>query len=246
MKHLILSLILIVTVIVTGCTTLNKVVNTFKSNEQIELNEKEDKYDKVKKEFKAKEANLAATLKEMDISLSVKEGEIPAPVVQARRNYLEIKELYVELLKAAIDLKIAELNKQARQAGYFALGNKAVGIGSGIASTALVVASPANAVWVAGLTTFSTGLIAFEGRAEELGFSTLIANIKNDAIKEKAESALLEFNEINFEYLYPYASTATQADWILKMKDLGKAILKYEVVLRYTPSNVVIKIEGKE
>jgi len=245
MKHLILSLILIVTVIVSGCTTLNIVANTIRSNEQIELNEKEDKYDKVKKEFKAKEANLATTLKEMEISLSVKEGKIPAPVVQARRNYLEIKELYVELLKAAIDLKIAGLNKQARQAGYFALGNKAVGIGSGIASAALVVASPANAVWVAGLTTFSTGLIAFEGRAEELGFSTLVANIKNDAIKKKAAKALGGFNEINFEYLYPYSSNATQKDWTTAMQKIGNAILKLEVALRYTPSNVVIKIEGQ-
>lgn len=241
MKHLILSLILIMTLIVTGCTTLNKAINILKSDEQIAVDEAEAKYEIAEEDFKAIEPKLISLIPKMDIPAGV--VTIPPTVAEARREYLKGKEIQVNKLKAGINKKITILEKQAKEVGYFAVSLKGMGISAGIASTALVAASPANAVWVAGLGAFTTGALAFEGRAEEVGFSTGIYNAINDVVKEQATSALLGFKEINFEYLWSYASHASQDEWTIKMQELGKAIIQLEVALRYTRSKPILKIE---
>ena len=241
MKYFFLSLILIAALIVTGCATLKKATNIIKSDEQIAIDEAKAKSEKAEKDYKAYEPKEPSLILKMDIPAGV--VKIPTTVVEARREYLYGKKKEVDKFKASIDEKIKTIEKEAKKASYFAVSLKGMGIATGIASTALVAASPANAVWVAGLGAFTTGALAFEGRAKEVGFSTDIYNKINDVVKEQAASALEEFEDINFEYLWSFASYASQEQWTLEMKKLGKAIIQLEIALRYTRSNFVLEVE---
>lgn len=67
--------------------------------------------------------------------------------------------------------RVKELTGEANLWGYEAMGMKRIGLAAGIGAAALVVASPANAVWVAALSGFSGGVNGFSAAAETEGYS---------------------------------------------------------------------------
>ena len=147
---------------------------------------------------------------------------ITGDVAQYRRQFLDERRLYVATLVKEYKEREAELNKRAKNAGYFALSTKAAGITSGVAAALLVAASPANAATVAGLSAFSTGTIAFQDTASDIGYTTLISRGQLEALKSDVNAAYLEFKEVPWEYLYSYAGYANQIDWDTQMKALAK------------------------
>jgi len=76
-----------------------------------------------------------------------------------------------------------ELRRTADNRSNLTLFTGGAGIASGVAATTLAVASPANVVWVAGLSAFGTGVLSFQTRAALEGFSRdAVARVYNDTI----------------------------------------------------------------
>ncbi len=227
----------VVMLFITGCASVQKttvesqpsdqtimkssdgtsVIDFIKSEEQIGL-------DKAKSKYKDALSEHNVAIKELK----------PTNVVgmDAQRAYIKERRAYVEMLKAELDTKIAKLEKKAKNSGYFGLGSKAAGILAGIASAILVAASPANTPYVAGLTGFSTGLIAMEGTISERGIT---AESQIEELKKAAHKSYVDnFREVNFDYLHSLAGTEDNQKWTNEMSKLGKGIVEFESVVKYT------------
>lgn len=159
-----------------------------------------------------------------------------------KQRYLDERYAYMAVLKSEMDVQIASLEREAKDAGYFDLSLKGVGIGAGIASAALIVASPANAAWVAGLTAVTTGALAFEDKATEVGISTTIAIQKENVLKGAAGEAFNQFGAPNssFEYMCDRSRKGTDDEWKTAMDTLGSNIAKFEAAVRYTKLDVTV------
>jgi hypothetical protein len=162
------------------------------------------------------------------------------PYLEYRLKRLKAQETYVDFLKTKIDQKIARIEKRGRKSSYFGVGSKAAAICAGIASAVLVTASPANAATVAGLNAFTTGAVALESRAAELGFTSTLADQQVNTLKESAGQAYTQFAEknVSWGYLESFALTANESNWQKAMMELGNAIVRYEAVALYTSFDV--------
>lgn len=230
MSSIIYKLAFLGCLVCSGCATL--VPDFVKSAAQIKLDNATAQLTASQAEQKTQAAKLARA--------SVPKSDTPITEAQYRRLFLDERKQYVATLVEEYNQLEAKLEKKARNAGYFALSTKAVGIASGVAAAILVAASPANAATVAGLSALTTGTIAFQDTASDIGYSTLITLGQIEALKTAVNTAYLKFKTVPWEYLYSYAGHANQADWDKEMKGLGGAIVQFEAAVRYTKYEVKV------
>jgi len=163
------------------------------------------------------------------------------------RREAEVERIFAR--KRVLDAQVARTtalwDKRIRDRGYFAIGNKAVIIGMGIAIAALSVANPAaNAIWIAGLGAGAAGLVGIEARADEVGFSMQIFQAKGDALNNAAKEAAAKFegyNEIRLRAMAVSPQT-TEAAWETAMTAVGDAMNSLDIAARYTRSTVTIAV----
>lgn len=89
----------------------------------------------------------------------------------ARLQYLEKKQFEFFKIMKIIDIKLEKLRCTADKNSAITLLTGGAGIASAVAATTLAVASPANTVWVAGLSAFGSGVMTFQMRAALEGYS---------------------------------------------------------------------------
>lgn len=86
-----------------------------------------------------------------------------------------------------------------------------VGIGTSIAAAALTTASPANAVWVAGLSGISGGVVAYQTSLESQGYSReAVAAIQNNAHQQIAKR--MSTFDAAYEQLKTYTDALLEAE----------------------------------
>lgn len=227
-----------------GCASVSDIVpNTIKSDSQIALEKSGKIFGQVESEYKKSRDALSK------LARSKQDGRMTADVAEYRRTLLDERKAYVSLLIAEARKREAKFSKTARKAGYFAMGTKSVGILSGIAAAVLVAASPANAATVAGLSALSSGTVAFQDTAVEIGLSTVVAEAQREALKGGIYKAYVadanggdSLKDAPWEYLYSLAGNATQEKWNEEMMKLGKAIVTLEAAVRF--ARFEIKITG--
>jgi hypothetical protein len=175
------------------------------------------------------------------------QGTVSEEAVERRRQTLKERQAYVEVLKSELAVLLASLEKTSKDAGFFDVGLKGAGIGSGIAAAALTAASAAaNAPWTAGLGVFTTGALALQNEATGIGFSTAIAEQKLDILKGNADTASSALAaSSSWVYLDECAESATPACWQTLMKDLGDKIGKFESVVRYTKFGIKLTAKSE-
>ncbi len=119
----------------------------------------------------------------------VTKSTVPPGEVKRRAARIgELDSTYTATKKDAAKT-LRRLEQQADHHGKIAVGTGGVGIAAGIAAGALVVASPANAVWVAALTGVGTGALSFQTRMALEGFSRdAVAQVYNDTITRMREA----------------------------------------------------------
>jgi uncharacterized repeat protein (TIGR02543 family) len=249
-KNTKISFCLISCLLLMGCSIPLRqyIPDMLKSTEQINLEAAKDDLDAARGIYKKRYLQGAGEQKTPGASecpkISPPGGEsnaVKPETVKERWQYLDERWAYVEILKCELGVNIASLEKKAKDESTFFLGLKGLGIGSGIASATLAAASPANAAVVAGLTVFTTGTLAFEEKATEVGLSTTVAQKKLDILKGAASEAYKGFASMSSkDYLYAYAKTAEEPEWLTAMATLGSNIVKYEAVVRYTKFEITV------
>ncbi|MCG8564818.1 MAG: hypothetical protein MI747_07025 [Desulfobacterales bacterium] len=204
-----------------GCSQIQHAVpDIIKSNARIQLEKKTEELKNAQLQMKA----------------------LPGTPV-SREEQLQAAKTRYELLKAEYEYKIACLEQTSRKSNYFFLGSKGLGIAAGVTSAVLVAASPANAAAVAGLTTFSAGLIALEGSATEMGYSSEISKQIIAQYSEKVAENHSEFKDISWEKLYAIQATAPDKDWNTAMGLLGKQLNQFETAVRYKRFHIEVTTE---
>jgi hypothetical protein len=126
--------------------------------------------------------------------------EIPPELKEKRLQYIDNQRSEYQKIMDKIDSKLDDLRRTAEKNSTVTLWTGGAGIASGVAATTLVVASPANAVWVAGLTAFGTGVMTFQTRAALEGYSRdAVARVYNEIIA-KIQDATSQIG-VDFEFL---------------------------------------------
>jgi len=132
--------------------------------------------------------------------------------IAERQKYLDKLEKSHEDINALARKTLGHLKRQANNNSKLTLATGGVGIASGIAAGALVVASPANAVWVAALTGVGAGALSFQTRAALEGFSRdAVARVYNDTITRMA-AADTQY-QASYQELVANKTTWTDAKW---------------------------------
>lgn len=124
---------------------------------------------------------------------------------------------YIELDK--VSKRTESLEKDGKLFSTISLGIQLVGIAAGIAATALVVASPANAAWVAALTGVSSGAATYTLASSNEGFTRRDAISYQNNIKQKTQDSLKKVNCAELEVAKLSANEGQWEDKIKKMQD---------------------------
>ncbi|MCW5556096.1 MAG: hypothetical protein KIS67_28565 [Verrucomicrobiae bacterium] len=143
---------------------------------------------------------------------------------EARKLATRRLEAYERLQKekSALDTKFSvafdDNQAQAAKIGRWKTGIGISGIASGIAASALIVASPANAVWVSVLSGYAGGVAGMNSVFDNNGYSReQIAALETTVVQEYAAVSA----EINLEVLFALANdvATTSEKWL---EELGK------------------------
>ena len=103
--------------------------------------------------------------------------------------------------KAFFGSIIADADKKSK----FDISLSAAGILSGIATGTLIAASPANAVWAAGFTAFSTGVIGYQSKLAQEGYTKA-------AVHRSYEELSKKYNAANEAFSTAFASLKNQIE----------------------------------
>ena len=161
-----------------------------------------------------------------------------APLTQddqnQRKQYLtELDASYTKITGIA-EKTLKQLHKEADHYSRLTLGTGVVGIGASIAAGALVVASPANAVWVAVFTGIGAGSISFQTRTALEGFSRdSVAQIYNDTLS-KLNTSASEFQS-GYYSLKVLQSSSKRSEWFEAAARSEKALQNYYVTALLLP-----------
>lgn len=135
--------------------------------------------------------------------LITKAAEVSPELKVARLKYIEKKQSEFLEIMTVIDKKLDDLRRTADKNSALTLWTGGAGIASGVAATTLAVASPANVVWVAGLSAFGTGVLTFQTRAALEGYSRdAVARVYNQTIT-KIQKSTSQIGA-DFEFLRQY------------------------------------------
>lgn len=148
-----------------------------------------------------------------------------------RDKYINwINKSYAEF-QNGYDWTMDELNKQAVGSSLVRIGTTGSGIAAGIAATALVVASPANAVWVAGLGGFSTGILGIQSVVTREGYSKVAFARVLKKYKEKLDKLLVEYNKSYTELLKAKDEQDNDKKWVTAQANVENTLrsLYFEV-----------------
>jgi len=160
----------------------------------------------------------------------LKAGDIPSGVPLKAEEKLKFLKSVDNCYSQINDRAVWRLNRLKWEADNYSIAKLSldgVGIGCGIAAAALIVASPANAVWVAALGGVTTGVVGFQSRSAGEGFARDAALRVYDESKEKMENAANA-------YLVQYENLAkltpkddNDAEWRVAAAGAVSALLKY-------------------
>ena len=162
----------------------------------------------------------------------------------ARNNYITgLKATHKSIENKASKL-FEEIRDLADQNSETSLAVSTVGILSGITATALVVASPANSVWVAGFTGASTGALGYQTRLAQEGFT-------RDAVQREFERLASEYKAANAEFgealaiLQVNLNSTDLTEWNGGIAKAEKSLNEMEtlVTLGYLPAGIVEDLE---
>jgi len=174
-------------------------------------------------------------------------GDMSKPstkLLEERNKYLsEIQVAHKSIQKEAAAL-FEEIRSSADNNSETSLTVSGIGIASGIAATALVVASPANAVWVAGLSGVSTGALGYQTRLAQEGFT-------RDAVYREFERLASEYKTANSEFgealsiLKSNVNTTDFKKWDEGVALAEKSLKEMEstVTLKYLPTGLAEDLE---
>jgi len=171
---------------------------------------------------------------------TVEVKNLPLPISdkcepQMRQEFLDkLNRAYVQINNNANKL-LKRMALQADGNTTFRLCLDGAGIGCAIAAGALIVASPANAVWVAALNGVTAGVLAFEASTRQEGVS-------RDAIVRMYDKAVGDIKQAGETYLTRYEELVKEtgkANNDDKWRDAAaaalSALLKYNHTVMYFP-----------
>jgi hypothetical protein len=168
----------------------------------------------------------------------------------SRNTYIiSLKMTHKLIEKRAISL-FNELRSLANKKSITSLSVSTVGVLSGIAATTLLVASPANIIWVTGLTGLSTGALGYQTRLAQEGFS-------REAVQREFEKIASEYKDANSEFgdalaiLQANLNSTNVTDWNLGVSKAEKSLSTMETLttLGYLPKGTqedLNKIKAKD
>jgi PKD repeat protein len=158
-----------------------------------------------------------------------------ADVYNFRSKEIVDLETQFEKSEKAYEKQYSKLCQQAQLFGVSAVAFGWAGLGAGIAASALVVASPANVVWVAGLSSFAGGAGLFSSVAGEQGFTKYaVAQAMIPVVGEHA-NAYTNFSTAKLrELLYANAPSA-EFDAEMKVQEGYAAIIRVDAQTLQSP-----------
>lgn len=140
----------------------------------------------------------------------LKSEEIGQLLADRAAHEVELQKKFEEISNQA-QVTLRGLQRKADNYSELTLGTGAVGIGAGVAAGALVVASPANIVWVTALTGIGAGAVSFQTRTALEGFSRdVVARVYNETLV-KLNSHAKEFGDAAAKMRASHNDTDTSA-----------------------------------
>lgn len=158
---------------------------------------------------------------------------VTSEIQQKREQYIEKKHSEFTQIMNVLNNKLEELRNKADNNSNLTLWSGGLGVASGVAATTLVVASPANAIWVTGLSTFGTGVLTFQSRAALEGYSRdAVARVYNQIITKISQASILIGND--FEFLRQNVKSSGD-DFDERAGELDKRIIELHSAAILTP-----------
>ena len=171
-------------------------------------------------------------------------GQVVPPPSQASaagaktdRN-AELKKLKEEYNSASTKAEesLNNLKKRADKRSGGMLWTSAAGIASGLTASVLLVASPANAVWAAAFTGFSTGILAFQDQLSEEGYSRLAVARIHETTQKTIIDANTKYltNVLILQTRIEGSNALSKEDWNKYLALAWEAIAEMTSAARFT------------
>ena len=162
-----------------------------------------------------------------------KEQKTPPGDTTMRMQYIAgLEDAYLKISKNGV-ATLSDLKERAEKRSVWIVASGGVGMGSGVTSSALLVASSANAVTAAILTGVASAVIALQSSSVLQGWSP-------EAIDRIYEPILKNMQDAEKNYQDKSATLlanvdASDSDWAKAANDAMMALDKYNSAMKYMP-----------